>query len=82
MRAAKPTRVALPGGQRHLLLREGDTLGMKTVRSFAARNAVSGSPTQRRTSSPDGRRLMIRLTATDGSQHLLRVQLPGVLAEN
>jgi len=74
--------VALPGQGPQLLLREGGALGTKTVRSFVALSTVSGSPTQRRTFSPDGRLLIIRVTATDGSQHLLQVQLPGVLLVN
>jgi hypothetical protein len=71
---------ALPGEEPRLLLREGDALGegsdAKRVRNFIALTAVSGSPAQRRAFSADGDHLVIKLFATDGTQHLLLITLP------
>jgi hypothetical protein len=71
---------APPGEPATLLLREGDALEGKTVRSFTVLSPASGSPMQRRGFSSDGRDLIIRVIATDSSQHLVHIRLPATTA--
>jgi hypothetical protein len=70
--------ISLAGAAPRLILQEGDEIGDSTVRSFASLTAVSGSTAQRRSFSADGSKLLIRVVAKDGTQHLLHVALPSI----
>jgi uncharacterized delta-60 repeat protein len=62
-------------GTTHLLVREGQPLAGKTVKTFKALTAVSGSPAQSR--SFNGRRdVIVWVLATDFTQHLVHFAVP------
>jgi hypothetical protein len=62
-------------GTLHLIAREGALIEGKTLRKFTILSAVAGSPAQRRSYNAKGA-LIYRAYFIDGSQALLRVQLP------
>jgi hypothetical protein len=67
-----------PSGVAHLVLQEGTTvLRGKTVKSFVALTAVSGSPGQTR-AFRDGNLLAVKVTFTDGHQAVVALELPQV----
>lgn len=62
-------------GDLRLLLREGALVGTKTVRSFTVLAMTGGSPAQRRSFNSLGQ-VLCRVIFTDGTQALVRVQVP------
>ena len=65
-------------GALRLILRTGDMLAGKTLKSFAIFNAVAGSPDQRRAwaiGDPFAR-LVYRASFTDGSTAILSTAVP------
>ena len=57
------------------LLREGDPLDGKTIKSFTVLTAPSGSKGVRRSYTGDGR-IIVRVAFTDGSSELVKITLP------
>ncbi len=62
-------------GELRLLAREGDVIGAKTLKSLTVLTAVAGSPGVTRSFNNAGG-VIYRATHTDGSQALMRVQVP------
>jgi len=62
-------------GEIVLLFREGDAVGSRTIRRFQAIEYVAGSPGQARSYNSTGSVIAL-LTYTDGSQSIVRVDVP------
>ena len=62
-------------GTVHCLIREGDTLGGKTVKTFLVLKAVSGSPAQTR-NFDDAHHIVLRVSFQDGTLSLAEIALP------
>lgn len=62
-------------GDLRLLLREGGVVGVKTIRSFNVLGVAAGSPAQRRSFNSLGQ-VLCRVIFTDGTQAMVRVQVP------
>ncbi len=63
-------------GALRLLVREGDVIGGKTVKTFTALTGVSGSPGVTRSFSNNTNQVIYRATFTDGSQAVVTVHVP------
>lgn len=63
------------GGSVRALLRDGDAIGGKTLRSFTALSFVPGSPAQER-NFHSGEELIYRAVFTDNSEALVKVEIP------
>lgn len=62
-------------GEPQLLIREGDLLGTRTIRTLTVLNRIAGSPAQTRSYNSAGV-LVVRATFTDDTQAILSVALP------
>ena len=62
-------------GTLHLLLREGETIGNTTLKSFSALPAVTGQFGISRSINSHGQ-IAVRVTTADGAQHVAVVSAP------
>ena len=65
-------------GTQHLLLREGQMINGKPVKSFSVLKAVSGSPGTTRTFNNSGQ-VVALVTTTDGMTHIVQIDIPNTL---
>lgn len=63
-------------GIHRLLLREGDVIDGKTVKSFTTLGTIAGSPAQRRSIRPGNQFIVSRAVFTDGSTGIITSNVP------